>query len=118
MDELAQRRFWSKVNVIPDETSCWEWTAAISKNGYGRFVVDTKKSYPEDAHVVAYREFVGPIDKRQVQHKCHNKKCVRLDHLKLGDHSSNAIEWHEQRRLQGPQLSDEQLAAIEREIKR
>lgn len=66
-------RFWKKVNK---SKGCWLWTAS-SRDGYGQF-----KSI--QAHRYSYKMSIGPIPKgQQVRHICHNKKCVRPEHLYL-----------------------------------
>lgn len=76
-DELAsdERRmlvFWSKVDKSGD---CWNWTAALSKGGYGFF-------WNCYAHRVAYTEQFGSVGGDvELDHLCRNRKCVRPDHL-------------------------------------
>ena len=73
---LSQRdidRFWSKVDKT---TSCWEWTGACNKAGYGRFSLKPAGVFL--AHRVAlaitHRE-----PKSDVTHHCGNHKCVNPD---------------------------------------
>lgn len=67
--------FWSHV-LIGDE--CWEWYGAICDGGYGRY--HTGKNWK--AHRFSYEYLVGPIPPGlALDHLCHNKRCVRPDHL-------------------------------------
>lgn len=74
----AAERFWAKVNFQPGD-SCWEWMGEINHRGYGRFVLNGVNT---TAHRVAYDIANGPVPEGlQCGHLCHNKPCVRPDHL-------------------------------------
>jgi hypothetical protein len=80
-------RFWSKVNIIRDAESCWEWAASGNGEGYGQFAVER---VPIGAHRAAWYYINGPIPNGLcVLHKCDNKLCVRPSHLFLGTHQDN-----------------------------
>lgn len=73
--------FWSKVNRTE---GCWEWDAGITTDGYGglRWWAGGK-GYTAKAHRVAFELEVGAIpDGMILDHICHNRKCVRPDHLR------------------------------------
>lgn len=75
-----EQRFWTKV-VKGD--FCWNWTAATFAKGYGAF---QGKIAPR----VAWELTHGPIPAGLwVLHHCDNPRCVRPDHLFLGDHAAN-----------------------------
>lgn len=78
---------------------CWNWTAGLNEKGYGQFAVVNENGERESgtryknkrAHVWSYEHFVGPIpDGLIVRHICHNKSCVRPEHLEVGTHKDNA----------------------------
>jgi hypothetical protein len=72
-------RFTPKYTVDPT-TGCWNWTAGIDKDGYGKFYFDGDVS--GKAHRFAYKHFVGPlVDGLTIDHKCRNRRCVNPDHL-------------------------------------
>ncbi len=70
-------RFWSK--VAANDNGCWEWQAALDRDGYGRIGYGGRTFA---AHRVSYRWWVGPIPYwLQVDHLCRNHACVNPDHL-------------------------------------
>ena len=84
LDEAGSARFWAKVDRSGE---CWVWTAALGRDGYGRFGV--KKSTVL-AHRVAYVLCEGPIPQGVVlDHLCHNRACVRPAHLRQTDNAGN-----------------------------
>lgn len=83
--ETWQDRFWAKVDKSGD---CWEWTAFLTPDGYGRFGLD---GAIVAAHRTAYELVVGPIpDGLQIDHLCRNRKCVNPDHLEPVTQLENA----------------------------
>ena len=93
------KRFWSKVNK---STGCWNWTAAKSKKGYGRFKLNGKLESP---HVISYQLFYNEETKgKDVCHKCDNPSCVNPRHLFLGSRSDNMMDCSNKNRLYISQL--------------
>ncbi|WP_419538744.1 HNH endonuclease [Mycolicibacterium fortuitum] len=85
-DQRLPKRFWNK--AIESEAGCWEWQAAIHRKGYGQFYSDGQMA---QAHRVAYSALVAPIDpERQLDHICHNRKCVNPSHLNPVSNKQNA----------------------------
>jgi hypothetical protein len=71
-----EERFWAKAERTP---TCWLWTGAIDRDGYGRFERTM-------AHRVAYELAVGPIPEGlTIDHVkargCTNLNCVNPAHL-------------------------------------
>lgn len=83
-----EERFWAKVDKTDD---CWNWTAHLFHDGYGQFATKTKgKTRTWRAHRIAYELLIGPIpDGQLVDHRCHNRRCVNPEHLRLADRSQN-----------------------------
>ena len=78
-------RFWD--NVLKSD-GCWEWTAATNADGYGRIWADGEAC---GAHRVSWKLNSGDIPEgMHVLHSCDNPKCVRPDHLFLGDQQANS----------------------------
>ena len=84
-----RQRFVASVQV---GESCWEWTAFKDRKGYGKFTSwPTGEQY---AHRIAFTLRNGPIPEgMQVDHICHNPRCVNPDHLRLATPKQN-VENH------------------------
>lgn len=105
LPKSEEGRFWDKVDV-GHPLGCWEWTAGIQPNGYGKFRVGSRTDGTRRqalAHRWAYESFYGPLPEdskgrkrvRELDHQCRNRRCVNPDHLELVTRQEN------QRRGQG-----------------
>jgi hypothetical protein len=83
---LTEAEFWDRVDRTGD---CWEWTGARNSHGYGHFKADRRNVI---THRWVYELTNGPIPPGdlEVRHMCHNRVCVRPDHLLLGTPQDNA----------------------------
>lgn len=72
---------------------CWLWTGSLN-NGYGQFR-DANTNRPVLAHRKSWMLFCGEIPAGLgVLHKCDTPRCVRPDHLFLGDQQANIDDMH------------------------
>ena len=66
---------------------CLVWTGAKDGGGYGHLKVNGRLT---KAHRYAYEEEYGPIpDGMEIDHICHNRACVNVDHLRLATAAQN-----------------------------
>ena len=81
----VEERFWTKVQKTD---TCWMWAGSDTGwSGYGSFWLDGKLQL---AHRVSHELHHGPIPSgMEVDHVCHNRLCVRPDHLRLASHKQN-----------------------------
>ena len=76
--------FWAK--VIKAE-GCWEWSGGHVPEGYGRF---NDGNGTTGAHRYSWSLANGPIPpKTDIDHICHNRGCVRPDHLRATTRKQN-----------------------------
>ncbi len=86
------QRFWDKVSLTSKE-SCWIWTGAKTRQGYGSFVVRSRPFETMLAHRVSWELHNGPIPGgMQVLHTCDNPPCINPAHLYLGNNDDNVAD--------------------------
>lgn len=98
----VQERFWEKVLKTD---SCWNWTAAKTGDGYGKFGIKPKLLI--DAHRFSYQTLVGEIPcGLELDHLCRNPGCVNPEHLEAVTHSENILRGysHPCRKCGGPRV--------------
>lgn len=84
MKKTAEERFWEKVDKSGE---CWLWTAYCNQYGYGVLKYGGKKV---KAHRLAFEWANGDIPEGlQADHRCHQRNCVRPDHLRLVTNAQN-----------------------------
>jgi hypothetical protein len=85
--ENQEARFWAKVDRTTTPDGCWTWTAFRDTKGYGRITF----SGGVVAHRFAWLLATGTEvpDGMMLDHICHNKSCVRADHLRVVNNKQN-----------------------------
>lgn len=93
----ASEKFWPRVNKRSgvygvdgnQDSQCWEWTGGIMSKGYGIIQID-RVQYRTHRLAWILHTNVAISPQQFVCHHCDNPKCVRPDHLFLGDAKINA----------------------------
>lgn len=76
---------------------CLIWSGRVNRGGYPVTTYNGKTSY---VYRLTWARARGTIpDGMQVDHVCHNRSCVRVEHLRLASHSENS------RNRSGPHLA-------------
>jgi len=105
--KTTEERFWE--NVQKTET-CWLWTGAPNKQGYGQLYVNGKGMY---AHRLSYQIRHGSIPEGlDILHTCDRPGCVRPDHLRAGTHQDNMKDRDEKGRGNAPKGVDKGNAKL------
>jgi len=93
----VEARFWTKVDKTE---TCWVWTARVTTNGYGALnYTEYNDSLTGEgvtrryvrAHRYSWERTHGPIPEGiEIDHICHNRLCVRPDHLRPATRKQNS----------------------------
>lgn len=88
-DRLARR--------TEERGECLVWTGELNRGGYPVTTYQGKKRY---VYRLTWERAHGPIPEgAQVDHVCHNRACVKVDHLRLASNGENS------RNRSGPHLA-------------
>ena len=109
-----ENRFWPFVNKTE---SCWLWTGSCNPNGYGQISRERRGMNPVLAHRLSWRIHFGEDPGGNcVLHHCDNPKCVRPDHLFLGDMADNTHDMMKKKRGHWQEKSPRAIKEIDRQI--
>ena len=87
LDEKVQERFWAKV---AKSDGCWDWTAC-TLNGYGRFGVRGRVMLAHRVSwLIAGKRLKPASSGYEIDHRCLNKSCVNVAHLREVTKKQNA----------------------------
>ena len=78
-----EERFWSKVQKLVGDSSCWQWGGSVAGNGYGKVWLGERRKEVA-AHRFAWELEHGPISEGLcVLHLCDNPLGVKRCHGKF-----------------------------------
>ena len=99
---ITAARFWSKVDVSPDNSACWNWRGSADRYGYGRFRTPSPARNIVKAHRLAYELFYGvDLGDRHALHSCDNPRCCNPHHIRPGSHAENMTDMRSKGRRAG-----------------
>ena len=86
MRKNTPETIWGRVNKTD---SCWIWTGAATRGGYGCFTLGNK---PYLAHRWSYVQTHGEIPEgKEIDHMCGVTRCMNPDHLEAVTHQENLM---------------------------
>ena len=76
--------------TVDNSNGCHIWTGTLSRSGYARIKIGGRSGKTLQASRVAYEQANGQIPNGyEIDHICHNPKCVNPTHLRLATRSQN-----------------------------
>lgn len=96
--------------LVDDETGCWIWCGAQTKDGYGSVHIKHKGRWRK---VTAQRYFFllyrYDPDSLDVSHNCHRRLCCNPKHMRADTHWGNCQDWKHYRLTP---LQENQISAL------
>jgi len=106
----AEVLFWLKVAKVEEE-ECWNWTAAIGPDGYGRVWIGRQVNAQQVAYVLSKGDILpGQV----IRHSCNNRTCCNPLHLGVGSQLDNVQDRVDSKRTKvvGRKLDEQQVKEI------
>jgi hypothetical protein len=100
---------------VEKTNGCWNWTASVDSDGYGRFSGTLRGQLYKKAHRFSYAFYHGDIGDKLVCHTCDNPRCVNPAHLFLGSNAENMADRFSKGRFRIPTGEHSHLAKISEE---
>jgi hypothetical protein len=74
-------RFWEKVDASGD---CWDWTGALTQDGYGAIGEGGREGRTLMAHRVVFQLLgIAIPEGMEADHLCFRRRCVNPDHIEV-----------------------------------
>lgn len=101
LQDYIQNRIVKTPCIYPELDPCWLWVGGTYGGGasesrlYGgiRPYKNSQRKYR--IHRITYQMFCGELNENQMlRHRCDTKSCCNPNHLEVGTHRENLLDYH------------------------